>query len=816
MRLLLVLILLPAGAAAQSVPITFRVHMSYQVAQEAFDPAGESVDVAGTFNGWGSTHTPLADTNGDLTYEVTVGGFQPGATIEYKFRLNGVWDGREEFPGVGNNRVYQVQSADNVITVWYNDEAPPTGPPAAAFDGTRVLSEGGVAYFRDLSAGEVTARQWAFPGGTPETSSDGNPAIRYLAPGFYDVSLIASGPEGVDTLTVANYVEVRERPAGEAHWWNDTVFYEVFVRSFYDSSGDGIGDFDGLTAKLDYLNDGDPTTDTDLGITGIWLMPVHDSPSSHGYDVTNYRSINPDYGTMESFQTFLAAAHERGIRVIIDYVVNHSSSQHPWFQASGANHPEYREFYRWSATHPGYNGPLGPAWHSHASGFYYGVFWSGMPDLNFETTAVKDSMFAAADFWLNEIGVDGFRLDAVKYIFEDGTILEDAPQTFAFWSDFSAAVRDSNPEAVTVCEAWSGTESILPYVMDGNLDFCFEFDLAGRMLQSVRTGNAIPLATKMQEVYGSYPHLQVGTFLTNHDMDRVMEVLEGDVDRYRAAAALYLTLPGVPFIYYGEEIGMLGAKPDPDIRRPMQWTAGPNGGFTNGNPWRALNSNYADWNVEAQLGDPESLLHWYRNLISARTASGALRRGDYFSVPSSSQSLMAFLRVYEDEVVLVTVNTSDSPQSAVTLSLPPGVVSQGDHLLVNLIDEESASSATVSSGAQIHDFAIGGHGAAVYRFASGVSSEDDPDEAPALGLDAPYPNPARGTAHVGYRTSARGPTTLELFDMLGRKVRTIADGDAAAGHHSIIVDTGTLSAGIYLLRLSHGGHMATRRLVVLR
>ncbi|CAN5596907.1 hypothetical protein BH23BAC4_BH23BAC4_11140 [soil metagenome] len=528
--------------------------MSYQVEQNLFDPAAMFVDVAGTFNGWGSNLTPLTDSNDDLTYEVTVGGFQAGSTIEYKFRLNGVWDGREEFPGPGNNRVYHVQAGPNVITVWYNDQAPPTGPPVAAFEGTRVLSEGGVAYFQDRSSGEVSDRLWTFQGGIPETSSEANPAVRYLTPGFYDVTLVAIGPQGADTLTVTQFVEVRQRTAGELHWWNDAVFYEVFVRSFYDSDGDGIGDFDGLTAKLDYLNDGDPTTDTDLGITGIWLMPINNSPSYHGYDVTDYESIHPDYGTMESFQNFLAAAHERGIRVIIDFVVNHTSTQHPWFQASAANNPAYRDFYRWSASHPGYNGPLGPAWHNHSSGFYYGVFWSGMPDLNFENSTVQDSMFAAADFWLREIGVDGFRLDAVKYIFEDGPILENAPRTFSFWSEFSGSVRESNPEAVTVCEAWSSTDSVVPYVVDGNLDFCFEFDLAARILQSVQSGNAQPLATKMQEVYAAYPHLQVGTFLTNHDQDRVMEVLDGDVDRARAAAALYLTLPGVPFIYYGEEI----------------------------------------------------------------------------------------------------------------------------------------------------------------------------------------------------------------------------------------------------------------------
>ncbi len=224
---------------------------------------------------------------------------------------------------------------------------------------------------------------------------------------------------------------------GETFWWNDTVFYQVFVRSFYDTDGDGIGDLQGLIAKLDYLNDGDPTTDADLGVTGLWLMPVTESPSYHGYDVTDYRTIEPDYGTNADFDQLVAEAHNRGIVVIIDLVMNDTSNQIEWFTdaVSGSSAP-YRDWYRWSPTHPGYTGPWGqPVWHNSASGYYYGVFWSGMPDLNYEEPAVKTEMWDIARFWLQDMVVDGFRLDAVKYIIEEGSSLENTASTFAFWRE---------------------------------------------------------------------------------------------------------------------------------------------------------------------------------------------------------------------------------------------------------------------------------------------------------------------------------------------------------------------------------------------
>ena len=218
---------------------------------------------------------------------------------------------------------------------------------------------------------------------------------------------------------------------GETFWWNETVFYEIFVRSFYDSDGDGIGDIQGIIEKLDYLNDGNPETDDDLGITGIWLMPVAQSPSYHGYDVIDYETIEEDYGTNEDFQQLMEEAHNRGIKIIVDLVMNHCSSQHPWFVAASQNEPEYYDWFRWSNSYPGYMGPWGQqVWHMADNGkYYYGLFWGGMPDLNYENSEVKDEMWDIAEFWLTEMNVDGFRCDAVIKIYRAAGNTEVFPKT---------------------------------------------------------------------------------------------------------------------------------------------------------------------------------------------------------------------------------------------------------------------------------------------------------------------------------------------------------------------------------------------------
>jgi glycosidase len=486
---------------------------------------------------------------------------------------------------------------------------------------------------------------------------------------------------------------------GTTHWWNDAVFYEVFVRSFKDSDGDGNGDIKGLIEKLDYLNDGNPATHDDLGITAIWLMPIQQSPSYHGYDVVDYRTIEEDYGTNEDFKLFIEEAHNRGIKVIIDYVMNHTSSAHPWFLEALQNPAsEKRAWYRWENTKPSLLGPWGQAvWHTKSANHYYGVFWSEMPDLNYATPAVKDEMFDIAKFWLEEMKVDGFRLDAVKYIFEDGTVLEDTPETIDFWKEFRSYYKSIRSDALAVGEAWTNTAKIKPYVDNNGLDFCFEFDLADAILKAANTGNTNDLTEKMDEVIASYPYLQFGTFLTNHDINRVMDYLKSN-SKAKVAADLLLTLPGIPYIYYGEEIGMQGSKPDENIRRPMQWTSGTQAGFTNGTPWRAVHTDYTNRNVQEQQQDETSLWHRYRRLIALRNNYKALRKGTYASVATTATAAFAFSRQYEEEKLLIVTNTSSPTLSDLEAVLNWSDLDPGNYALVGLQGEPSIAVTIEASG----------------------------------------------------------------------------------------------------------------------
>ena len=479
-------------------------------------------------------------------------------------------------------------------------------------------------------------------------------------------------------------------------WWNDDVFYEIFVRSFYDSDGDGIGDFQGIIEKLDYLNDGDPNTDDDLGVTGIWLMPIFPSPSYHGYDVTDYRAVNEQYGTMEDFKQFIDAAHARGIKVIIDYVLNHTSTQHPWF-VSSAEGSGKRSWYLWQDNNPGYSGPWGqPVWHERDGAFYYGVFWSGMPDLNFYNGNVTQEIKDIAQFWYEEVGVDGFRIDAAKHLIENGQDQENTQATLDWWRDFYAFQKNLDPGLLTVGEVWTSTNNIIPYV-DQRLDFCFEFDLSYAIIGAVNNGNATGLASKIQEVVNVYPELQYGTFLTNHDQDRVIESLGQSVDKAKIAASIMLTLPGVPYLYYGEEVGMFGVKPDEDIRRPMQWTADAHAGFTSGNPWRGVNSNYVTYNVETLQADSSSIWNHYRRFIQARSRSVALKQGECDILSVTNPSVLAYLRTTSEEQVLVIHNTSAQAQEDVALSIGNSDLPEGTYTFVDLFTGDAIANVIIGS-----------------------------------------------------------------------------------------------------------------------
>jgi len=490
-------------------------------------------------------------------------------------------------------------------------------------------------------------------------------------------------------------------------WWNDTVFYEIFVRSFYDSDGDGIGDFNGIIEKLDYLNDGDPNTDTDLGITGIWLMPIFPSPSYHGYDVTDYYAVNPDYGTMEDFQRLLDEAHTRGIRVIIDMVLNHTSSEHPWFVEArrDPNSPK-RDWYVWSETEPSYPGPWGQdAWHASIDGsYYYGIFWEGMPDLNCANPEVTAEIHAVTRFWLEEVGVDGFRLDAARYLVEDGTIQADTPATHAWWENYRLVYKSSNPDSLTVGEVWTDLGGMSEYVQGDELDLAFEFDLADAFISSALNGTALSANGQLKLSTKIIPDMAFAPFLTNHDQERTMTLLNASVQKAQVAASMLLTAPGTPFIYYGEEVGMQGSKPDEDIRRPMQWSGQLYAGFTTGVPWRPPGTDWQVYNVANETRDPESLLSHYLDLIAIRNQHAALRVGETSVIRSTNSALYAILRTSLEETILVIINLSGSAVSNYSLSLDESPLGAGTYRSYSLMGPDSSAKPAISSDGGFTDY----------------------------------------------------------------------------------------------------------------
>lgn len=481
-------------------------------------------------------------------------------------------------------------------------------------------------------------------------------------------------------------------------WWNDAVFYEIFVRSFRDSDGDGVGDFNGITEKLDYLQE--------LGIRGIWLMPINPSPSYHGYDVTDYYAVNLDYGSMDDFRRLLEEAHKRDIKIIIDLVLNHTSSQHPWFKSALTPGGEYRDWYVWSETDPGTLGPWGAkAWYRASNGqYYYAIFWDQMPDLNFSTTAVREETRKIASFWLEDVGIDGFRLDAVRYLAEDEK-LADSTANHLFLEEWGKYYRTVDPQTFTVGEAWTDNANVKKYVdSNAELDSAFNFDLSAALLKSLNESNNTNLRFVLQTTVRDFPEQDNANFITNHDMPRVMNQLSTDKEqKAKVAAGILLTAPGIPFIYYGEEIGMSGTKPDELIRTPMQWTSEEGAGFTSGTPWEVINSDYTAVNVAAQAGDSSSLLEHYRALIQLRNAHSALRIGKIHVAESDSNKLVAFLRASGDETILALFNIDDKPVSSYGLDLSLGPLS-GNYEAVSLLDNSTVSPLQANDAGGFDDY----------------------------------------------------------------------------------------------------------------
>jgi glycosidase len=481
-------------------------------------------------------------------------------------------------------------------------------------------------------------------------------------------------------------------------WWNDAVFYEIFVRSFYDSNADGVGDLQGIIQKLDYLNDGNPNTDTDLGITALWLMPIFPSPSYHGYDVTDYRNIDEEYGTMNDFKALITAAHPRGIKIVIDFVGNHTSDQHPWFTASASNESK-RDWYLWNSNKPSYNGPWGQeVWHERNSSYYYGVFWGGMPDLNYTNQEVTNEIKNTLRFWKEEVGVDGFRIDAVKHWIENGDQQENTAATLAWWRDLYVFQKSLDPGLMMVGEAWTSTQNIAPY-SDKRLDYCFEFDLSYALIDGINNQTNSGLKSKMSEIISTYETNQYGTFLTNHDQDRSFYRFGMDERKAKLAARILLSLPGVPYIYYGEEVGMLGQKPDEDIRRPMQWTSSANAGFSSTQPWHPLNNNYVNYNVANQQLESESIWSQYQIWIKQRTRNTALRSGNYDFIESNNSRMFSYLRADSESNTAFAVihNLSSQNTDDITIRINNSSLTEGTYNLINILNNQNMGSINVSS-----------------------------------------------------------------------------------------------------------------------
>ena len=454
-----------------------------------------------------------------------------------------------------------------------------------------------------------------------------------------------------------NQAQRAEEPAAEpVPWHREAVFYEVFVRSFQDSDGDGIGDLPGLISRLDYLNDGRPGEGDDLEVDAIWLMPVFESPSYHGYDTLDYLQVDPHYGTNDDLERLFREADARGMKVILDLVLNHSSAQHPWFEdAVTGIDAEYRDYYVWRDDNPGWTQPWGGGgtWHKRGDQYYYAVFWQGMPDLNYRNPAVVAQMNAVARHWV-ERGAAGYRIDAARYLVEDPRGLQaDQPETHTYFQGLRAELDGIDDEHVLVAEAWTAREDVATYAGAGDeFHLAFDFDLAKAIERTLNAGNRGPLSDELGKVqdwtFGA-------TFLNNHDMVRLADRLRRD-GAERAAATILLTLPGTPFLYYGDELGMAQGTGGGDEakRTPMAWG---DGGFTKGAAWYPHADGWESQNVAEGRQDPGSLWSLYQTLLRERRAHPALRSADV-ELLDTEPGLLAYLRRAPGETMLVAVNVA--------------------------------------------------------------------------------------------------------------------------------------------------------------
>lgn len=456
--------------------------------------------------------------------------------------------------------------------------------------------------------------------------------------------------------------------------WPYGVKYEVFVMSFADGGGDGKGDFKGLTAKLDYLQD--------LGINGIWLMPVMPSDTYHKYHVIDYKNIDPDYGTLDDFKNFIAEAHARDIKVITDYVINHTGNNHPWFlEAQKSEDNPYRDYYVWAEKDSIRDAIFKQTkaldsdnirkWHpvqgDSTSEHYYGYFNGLCPDLNLDNPKVRQEIVDVARFWLEEVKVDGFRMDAAKHIFTDNR----AEDNHTFWVWFKEEMEKIKPDVYLVGEVWSPAKEVAPYLK--GLPSLFNFDLGYAITAVAKSGvDTIGLVQQYKEIRDYYtsitPAYLDATFIKNHDQTRLLTELNGDENKAKMAAAMLLTMPGTPYLYYGEEIGMLGDKlstyqdqfgPDAYVREPFIWEVGNQDKMQTSWEEARYSNDKTVVPLIKQQGDDGSLLNFYKKLIAFRNNSSALTYGNIDHSGIHIEEIVSFKRKHENEELLVLHNVSD-------------------------------------------------------------------------------------------------------------------------------------------------------------
>ncbi len=503
----------------------------------------------------------------------------------------------------------------------------------------------------------------------------------------------------------------------EANRPGEGVYYSLFVRAFADGNGDGIGDFKGLTKKLDYLNDGDDTTTDDLGITGLWLLPVFESPSYHGYDVDDYYKINPEYGTMEDFEKFIAECDKRGINVILDMTCNHSSSYNSWFVESRKPDSPYRTWYRWISDEDtdqpefGYHGPynlkqkaLGSAvWNidmlnkgTDSKGremFYYyaGVFSPQMPDFNMDEQAVREEFKKVFKFWLDK-GVSGFRFDAAGHIYNAGEVrpgTETLSKAVDFWKEMNDYILSVKPDAYSVAEVWEPTATRARYM--AGMQSNFHFDLGTLISQIINNQEANDrknapddsdtstyngYARSLEGEYAMYaaqnPAYIDAPFLSNHDQARSAAALRNNPAKIKLAADMYILAEGLPFIYYGEEIAMKSGAQDESKRTPMVWDKPKKDKLQsrwNEEPMYAgtVVYNRNTVSVKDQAKDPDSILNHYKRVVRVKTAHPALFKGRLHAVGVDNAVVESYTMTSEEETAFVLHNVSSTRTETVTL-----------------------------------------------------------------------------------------------------------------------------------------------------